>query len=56
MLVFILSHYIIFYYYILPICFQVRDRKGVDLEDAEELRVGKGEMLIRIYYVKIIYF
>lgn len=30
----------------------MRDRKGVDLEDAEELGVGRGEMLIRIYYVK----
>lgn len=30
----------------------MRDRKGVDLEDVEELRVGRGEMLIRVYYVK----
>lgn len=56
-LVFVLSYYIIIYYYPLKyVCFLMSDKKRLDLDgrtDVKNLgRVEGGEIIIRIYYVR----
>jgi hypothetical protein len=55
--VFVLSYFILLYYYHLENCFLIRNRKGVDpsgMGGGEELRgVERREAVIKIYKKKI---
>lgn len=56
MLVFVLSYYILFCYYLLEVCSLIRGREGVDPDGrggGKELGGAEGgETIIRIYYVR----